>query len=690
MSAPLAFEIGVEELPASFVTGALEAMPALARQLLAHARLAHGAVHAYGTPRRLALFVEDLADRQPDLSEKVLGPPKAAAFDERGAPKQAAEGFAKKLGLDVSKLFVEETEKGAYVAGLREERGQEADQVLPGLLAELCRRIPFAKSMRWGKGEVAFGRPVHWLLALHGERLIEVSFAGASATRETRGHRFLAPSAFTLPHADRYVDALREAHVLVRAEERERVMCERLEEAARAAGGELVPDAFLVGENSSLVEEPHVLTGSFDPVFLTLPDEVTVGVMRGHQRYFALRDPRDGTLLPRYLAIVNTARAPGVIVRGNDRVLRARLADARFFVETDLAHGLAKRAPQLDRVVFQAKLGSVGERVRRLSQLVKDLGDPGPAAEAARLAKADLVSLIVGELPELQGIMGRWYALREGVSEDVADAIRDHYLPRSAGDAVPTTATSARLAVADRADALVGCFGIGLVPSGSADPFALRRAALGIVRIALEGPIDVDVRATLQAAHRAYREQDKPVGDEASVVAALDEFFRSRLTSFFGDRYPNDLVEACLGAWTGGSLRDLAARLEALEGFRRLPAYESLAVAFKRAYNIAKGAPVGAADPARMTEDAERALAERFASIAPALDGAVERADYAAALTLVAEQLREPIDRFFEQVFVMDPDPAVRDNRLRLLGTIARTLTAIAHFHRLGAQPSSS
>jgi glycyl-tRNA synthetase beta chain len=690
MSAPLVFEIGVEELPASFVTGALDALPGIARELLAHARLAHGAVYAHGTPRRLTLLVEELSDRQPDLSEKVLGPPRAAAFDESGAPKKAAEGFAKKLGLDVGQLFIEETDKGAYVAGVRQERGKSAAEVLPVLLAELGRRIPFPKSMRWGQGDVAFGRPVHWLLALHGERLVDVTFAGAAAGRETRGHRFLAPEAFAVPHASRYVDALRDAHVVVSVEERQRVMRERLEEAARAAGGELVPDAFLMGENASLVEEPYVITGSFDPVFLALPEEVIVGVMRGHQRYFALRDPSTGTLLPRYLAVVNTARAPEVIVRGNDRVLRARLADARFFVDTDRAHGLDARVPQLDQVVFQAKLGTVGERVRRLAQIVGALGDDGPAAAAARLAKADLVSLIVGELPELQGIMGRWYALREGIAEDVADAIRDHYLPRGAGDAVPTAVASARLAIADRADALVGCFGIGLVPSGSADPFALRRAALGIVRIALEGPLDVDVRATLRAAHAAYQGQGKPVADEATVLAALDEFFRARLASYFGERYPTDVVDACLGAWSGGSLRDLAARLEALEGFRRLPAYESLAVAFKRAFNIAKDAPEGAPDPAIMTEEAERALAERFATIAPALRASVERAEYAGALALVAEQLREPIDRFFEQVFVMDPDAAVRDNRLRLLGSIARTLTAIAHFHRLGAQPSAS
>jgi glycyl-tRNA synthetase beta chain len=466
-------------------------------------------------------------------------------------------------------------------------------------------------------------------------------------------------------------------------------MLERLERAASDAGGALIEDEFLVRENAAMVEEPHAVCGSFDGAYLALPEEVIVAVMRGHQRYFALRG-RDGRLLPRYLAVVNTSRAPDIIVRGNDRVLRARLADARFFVEEDRKHSLEERACGLDRVVFQAKLGTVGERVARLAAIVHALGDAGPAAQAARLCKADLLTLIVGELPELQGVMGCIYARDEGIAHEVAYAIRDHYLPRSAGDEVPPTLTSARLAVAERADSLVGCFGIGLVPSGSADPFALRRAAIGIVRIALENKFDFDVhvRATLRATHDAYRAQDKPVGDANAVLASLDEFVRGRLRAYFGERHPTDIVEACLGAWDGGSVRDLAARLAALEAFRRLPAFESLAVAFKRVYNMAKNAPEGEADPTLMTEDAERALAERFSSLSGTLRESVSRGAYQDALSLVAEQLRQPIDRFFTEVFVDVADQKLRNNRLRLLGTIARTLTSIAHFQLLAAEPT--
>ncbi|HJL20339.1 MAG TPA: glycine--tRNA ligase subunit beta [Sandaracinaceae bacterium LLY-WYZ-13_1] len=694
MSRPLLLEIGVEELPASFVSTALEAMPRLATDAFARARLAHGEVRALGTPRRLTLVVEWLADRQEDLSEKVVGPPKAAAFAEDGTPKKAAEGFAKKLGVSVEALTIEQTDKGPYVTGMREEEGRPADSILPELLGALVPKIPFPKSMRWGPGEVAFGRPVHWICCLHDEEVVEVEFAGVRADRRTRGHRFLADREYDLKHADEYVDTLREAHVLVVPEERRRVMNERLAAAAKGAGGELVEDAFLVEENMSLVEEPHVICGSFDEAFLELPDEVTIEVMRGHQRYFALRAD-DGRLLPRYLAVVNTNEAPEIITKGNDRVLRARLADAEFFVREDLERSLDAMVDGLRNVVFQAKLGTVFERVDRFQHVLDDWvtadeDDLDAAEQAARLSKADLVSLIVGEFPELQGTMGRWYAEKAGVGAAIARAVEEHYRPRGASDEVPATRLGAHLAVVERADALVGCFGIGLIPTGSADPFALRRATLGMIRVALEGPIDVDVARLLGLAWDAYHHQHKPVGSKAEVLDQLDEFFRGRLRAFLGDRAPTDLVDACLGAWDGGSLRDLDARLRALEAFRRLPAYESLAVAFKRAHNITKDAPDGAFDAGRLTEDAEKALARRWASVRARIAEATAAGRYTEALTLVAEELREPIDRFFDEVFVMVDDEAVRDNRLRLLADIARTLSAIAHFHLLGDEADPS
>lgn len=684
MTAPFLFEIGVEELPASFVHGALDALPGLVRGHLADARLAHGDVRALGTPRRLAVWVDALADRQRDLSEQVLGPPARVAVADDGSFTKAALGFARKQGVDASALTIEETDKGRYVAFQREEPGRPAADVLPPLLERLVGEIPFRKSMRWGAGDVAFGRPIHWLVALHGDAVVPARFAGIEAGRTTRGHRFLAPDAVEVPRADAYVDTLRSVHVLVDPEERTRRMEEALEAAARDLGGELVPDPFLVGECASLVEAPHVVPGGFDEAFLALPEGVVVSVMRDHQRYFAVRGSGGDRLLPAYLNVVNTALDPATIRRGNDRVLRARLADARFFVEEDRKRSLASRVDDLRAVVFQSKLGTLHDKAERIAALAPTLapGAEAAAAEAARLAKADLTTLIVGEFPELQGDMGRFYALADRVDGVAADAIRDHYLPRGASDAPPRDPVSAAVGVADRIDTLVGCFGVGLRPSGSADPYALRRAALGIVRTALEGPIDVRLGDLVRAARAAY-----PAGvlatDAAALERDLDEFFRARLRAAFAEKHDTEVVDACLGAWDGQSVRDLAARVRAVEAFQTLPAYESLLVAFKRTYNIAADAPPGEPDPGRFEAPEERALAERFDALKPRVRSAVEAGDYETALRTVADELREPIDAFFDAVFVMVDDEDLKANRLRLLGGIARTLTRIAHFHVL-------
>ena len=688
MARTFLFAIGTEELPASFVARALEAMPAIARELLGSARLAHGEVTALGTPRRLALVVRELEERQADLSEEVIGPPKGVALGADGKATKAGEGFARKQGVDASALRVVTTDKGEYVAVTREAKGEGAAAVLPGVLGALCARIPFQKAMRWGEGDVAFGRPVHWLVALHGRDEVAFEFAGVRSGRTTRGHRFLAPGPITLASADEYVDRLRDAHVIVDPVERRERMESALAAKAKELGGELIEDPFLVGECLSLVEEPHVVAGGFDPSFLDLPESVIVSVMRGHQRYFAVRKPGGG-LLPRYLNVVNTALDPENIARGNDRVLRARLADARFFVDEDRKVTLEARVSKLDAVVFQTKLGSIGDKVRRLRQLAPALSAKGVAEHAqvieraAQLCKADLITLIVGEFPELQGEMGTFYAREQGEPEHVAEAIAAHYLPKGAGDDVAKTIPSAALAVADRADTLVGCFGIGLVPTGSADPFALRRAAVGIVRTALEGPIDVRIRELASAAHAFIVAQGAALAPEPDVTTALDEFFRARLRAFYGERFPGDLVEACLGAWDGQSVRDLDARVRAVARFRELPEYDSLAVAFKRAFNIAKDAPEGEAQRALLTDQAERTLAETFDALRPTVEAAVDRGAYEEALSTIARDLRKPIDRFFDEVFVMVDDEDVRNNRLRLLGTIARTLTSIAHFHQL-------
>ncbi|MGB8328966.1 MAG: glycine--tRNA ligase subunit beta, partial [Polyangiales bacterium] len=555
MSSEFLLEIGTEELPASFVTHALRSMKACAAEMVGQARLGTDALetHEMGTPRRLALRIRGLAPRQPDRHETIMGPPWAAAFDASGSPKNAATGFAKKHGVSVRELRKQTTDKGDYVSVQVHETGRATTAVLAEMLPQLCQRISFPKSMRWGPGEVAFGRPIHWLVSLLDNEVVEFEFAGVRAGRATRGHRFLAPQSFDLARASDYETALERAHVIVDLEHRKDLMMQGLLTAAKSLGGVLEADAFLADECTSLVEEPFVVPGRFDESFLALPDAVVVSVMRNHQRYFAVRSSKGGVLLPVYLNVVNTAQDPETIAKGNDRVLRARLADARFFVEEDRKAPLADRLQKLESVVFQSKLGTMGEKVRRLQVNARALAersgvDVAACVEAARLCKADLETLIVFEFPELQGEMGRWYALQEGADPAVADAIRDHYRPQGADDGVPMQPVSAVVAVADRIDTLLGCFGIGLAPSGSADPFALRRAALGIIRIALEGPLDIDLRELLGQAYAAYGEQ-APLAALAELRGSLDEFFRGRIRGLLKDSYGTDVIDACLGAW---------------------------------------------------------------------------------------------------------------------------------------------
>lgn len=687
------FEIGTEELPVSFVLSALNAWPALCERELAAARLKYDSVDVFGTPRRLALMIHGLASRQADLHERVQGPPKSVAFAPDGSLSRAGQNFVTKLGIDAAALDVVSTPKGDYVMAERHLAGRSAAEVLVELVPNLAHQIPFPKVMRWGEGQHAFGRPVHWLVVLLDAQPLDVEFAGIRADRNSRGHRFLAPAAVTISDATQYVHSLQRAHVVVQGDVRAAAITEQLLKRCGEVKGELVEDANLVKECAYLVEKPHVVAGHFDPAFLDLPEEVIVAVMRGHQRYFAVRNPNGGGLMPAYLTVANTAEDPQNVSRGNDRVLGARLADARFFVREDAKNTLAERVAALDGVVFQAKLGSMGAKVRRLTTLVGALSaltdgqlaaDAATSlAQAATLCKADLLTLMVGEFPELQGVMGRWYALNEGVAAPVADALRDHYFPKGAQSPVPTSPLSAILAAADRLDTLVGCFGAGIVPDGSTDPFALRRAALGLVRIASEGPCDFDLTRALCAAYDQYDPGQLKAREE--TVRQLDAFVRARLRAWYADKANTDVIDACLASWPLSTMGDLNARVTAVQAFRSSADYAVLATAFKRAFNIAKDVvKEGQVTEALLSEPAEVALAKAYQDLQPRLQEALACRAYDRALALAADGLRQPIDRFFDEVFVMDDNPAIRTNRLQLLGNIVHTLTHIADFRALG------
>jgi glycyl-tRNA synthetase beta chain len=682
----LLLEIGVEELPASFVEGALRALPELAEKRLAELRLAHQAIRAYGTPRRLALVVEGLASRQADLAEEVTGPPVKAAFKD-GVPTKAAEAFAAKLGVSVADLRRVETPKGEYLVGSREEKGQEAVALLPAALTQLIGAIPFRKSMRWGSSDFAFGRPIQWIVALLGDHLLDMEVAGIKSHRASQGHRFLHHGPVQIPDAAGYLAALRAAHVIADPEERARLMRERLEAAAKAAGGQLIEDDFLVHENLSLVEEPHVIVGGYEQEYLELPERVILEVAKGHQRYFGVRGA-NGELLPKYLSVVNTAESPENIRRGNDRVMRARLADARFFYREDMKTPLADRRQKLAGIVFQKRLGTVLGKAERVERLAKELGvllmlpeaTVMAAAGGAHLCKCDLVSLMVGELPELQGEMGRAYALAQGVAPEVADVIQTHYMPKGAADATSPTDAGALVAIADRLDTLVGCFAVGLTPTGAADPYGLRRACLGVLRTVLDRGFDLKLSEAFRAAYDGYGNVKLDL-QQADLVQKLGDFFADRLRGLLADKLPTDAVNASLGA--ADRPLDARARATAIAGLDATTR-ASVGEVFKRATNIAGKAPEG--DPTAPGADAhasERALFDAFVKMREELRGLVAAGSYKDAFGKIAV-LVPVLHQYFVDVMVMVDDAAVRDNRLRLMRSISESCGALAKLELLG------
>jgi glycyl-tRNA synthetase beta chain len=693
----LVFEIGTEELPAGFQKPALEWMAAEINKALDDARLngegeaqrANIATHA--TPRRLALIVTAIAEKASDVRRKLSGPPAKQARQE-GKWTKAAEGFARKAGVPVDALKIE----GDRVVVEQHVRGQTAAEVLPPILEEIIRGIPFRKSMRWDWLETdAFARPVHWIGATLDGKPLPVKFADVTSAPKTRGHRFAAPQELPLPAAKDYVAALRKAHVLADWAERSKRIAEEVARGAREASGVARPDPDLLETVTGLVEEPFAVTGYFDREFLQLPPEVLISEMRGHQKYFAVQNDK-GELLPAFVAISNTkVRDPAVSRRGYERVLRARLSDGKFFFDEDRKVPLRSRLEKLGRRTFIQSLGTELERVERLRELALWLhgatgrGDPRQLAEAAELSKADLTTGMVGEFPELQGAMGRIYALQQGVEPAIADAIFEHYLPRGAEDRLPSGDIGALLGMADRLDLLTGLFSLGKEPSGTADPFGLRRAALGLLRVTLARGYRFDMDEALRAAQKLHRK------DDPAVRERVWQFLLGRLEVLLKDKAQPDSIQAALH--TGA--RDLIAlekRLTALQTVREKSRarFEATVAAFKRIGNILaqaqqKGiAPVGF--QARLCKiSAEQALAAALEQSRERVSAALaEKEDYLAAYAALAE-LRPVVDRFFDEVMVMDPDAAQRDNRLALLRALHELFAPLADFSKLQVEKTA-
>jgi glycyl-tRNA synthetase beta chain len=688
-------EIGTEEIPAGFIPPVLEEIATGFRRKLEQERIEVGEIITWGTPRRLTMVAQGVAEVQAEVTQEVVGPPKAVAYDAEGQPTKALVGFAKAQGVAVEDLSEVETPRGLYLAVQRRTPGQPTPARLKEFLPEFILGLSFPKSMRWGSLKATFARPIHWVLARFAGQVVEFPVADVVSGRVTYGHRFLAPEPLEVTDAASYVKALRAAQVIVDPAERQALLEAELNQAAAEVGGEVVTNPGLVEENNYLVEYPSVVCGHFEDEFLALPDEVLITSMREHQRYFSLRG-RDGKLLPHFLAVNNTlARDPDLVRQGHERVLRARLSDAMYFYQVDRKVSLEERVEDLKGVVFHSLLGTSYAKMERFRALAdylykhstaenKAFGEISPELiqRAATLCKTDIVTEVVGEFPSLQGAMGRQYARLAGEDPRVAEALFSHYLPRHADDLLPEDPVGALVGMADRLDTICGIFGVGLSPTGTADPYGLRRHALAIIRILRHHRLHLD----LPDAVLASLDLQKGVISRTPEETALEvlDFFQTRLQHLLlGEGYDHETVAAVLAS-SGRDVVDAADKVKALEDIRQSPDFPALAMAFKRVINISLGAEPGEVTPLLFEHPEEKLLAEAAALMESEVEQALARRDYPAACRALAN-LKGPVDAFFEKVLVMAEDPKLKENRLRLLARISQTFLQMADFSKITA-----
>ncbi len=686
MSAELFLELGTEEIPAGFLPAAMADLERLLFKELKNARIHCGEVRTFATPRRLGIAAVGVALQQERQELNVAGPSVKVAFDGDGRPTKAALGFARSNGVEVADLSRVTTDKGEYLHLSRVIEGRPTAELLPEILPRLIGSLSFRKSMRWKDLEIRFARPMHWIVALFDGAVVPFAYGNLTSGDRSRGHRFMAPETFRVTSCEQFLAAAEKHFVIAEPARRRTLIAAELERAAREAGGRLNPDPELLDEVCNLVEYPVAVSGFFEERYLALPRELLITTMREHQRYFTLLDER-GALLPRFITVSNTrVEDPKVVSRGNERVLRARLADAMFFWDEDRRIPLESRLENLKNVIYQASLGTSYEKVMRFRELAVGLArrhDPSVeklVERAALLAKCDLETGMVYEFPELQGVMGREYARLEGEDERVARAIFEHYLPVQAGGELPSDSVGAFVSIADKIDTICGCFGVGLIPTGTADPYALRRSALGILNIVLEQGYRLSLPELIRQSLALL--EDKLQRSEQEVAAEVEAFVRQRFFhQLVAQGHPQDLVDAVLSA-NFDDPADALARVQALAAFRGRDDYQQLVVAFKRAGNIIKGGVEGPVEPALFEGDCEKQLFAALEKAAAECRRRVAASDYGTALQVVAG-LGPFVDAFFEGVMVMVEDEQVRVNRLALLTAVTRLLEQIADFSRL-------
>jgi glycyl-tRNA synthetase beta chain len=700
----LVFEIGCEEIPAGMLARAEEELRTNIAKLLTVESLIDGVtVETFSGPRRLTARVRGLIPKQADVTSDVTGPPKSVAFDNEGFPTRAALSFAEKQGLQVKDLYVIQTPKGEYLAARQVKRGRTAEEILSEILPRAIHDLTWPRSMTWtGIDGARFIRPIRWLLAVLDGKTLKFPYGGVTSGDKTFGHRFIGKGDLTVRNFAEYENKLSANRVIVRPLARREKIERELTQLARKGGFQIHEDTALKNLVCYLNEYPSVIQGDFDSEFLNLPDEILVTVMRGHQKYFAVENKR-GELAPHFLAVINLAKdARGLVRAGHERVLRARFADAQFFWKADQKVPLANNLPKLERVTYESRLGSYRDKVERVRSIARWLTEQwyssgmiearvAEADRAAELAKCDLATEMVREFPELQGIVGGLYARAQGEPDEVADAIYDHYRPVGLTDPIPRNVTGCAVALADKLDSIAGCFTVGVAPTGSSDPYALRRAALGIVKIILEKKLPVSLSLAVGAAAKALLVHKPKKGISTEQEAQVFEFILDRAKFILRDRdgFAYDEVNAVFRAGAE-DLVDAQKRLVALKSIRKSKNFEPLAVSFKRVRKILEKADLGSSAGRHVqaelfNHDAERELYAGMREAAARVQTAKRAGKYQEALEIIAG-LRKTVDRFFEEVMVMVEDERIRTNRLTLLSELLKEFTTVADFSEIGSE----
>ncbi|MBU0484769.1 MAG: glycine--tRNA ligase subunit beta [Proteobacteria bacterium] len=685
MRQELLFEIGTEEIPAGYIAPALANMHAIMATKLNELDLSFKDITTVATPRRLTICVSELASRQEDRREEVLGPPKKAAF-AGDKPTKAAEGFAKSRGVSVDQLQIASTDKGEYIMVVVEKKGEETINLLPDLLNAIIKEMPFPKSMRWGAGRTSFARPIQWLLAIYNDQIVPCQANDVTSDKLTYGHRFMSPSAIEITDFTSYLHALRQAKVLADPSERREAANKEITRAAATTVGKILPDEELLDTVTNLVESPFAICGSFDEKFLELPREALITSMREHQKYFAVVNDK-GDLLPYFVAVNNTeTKDPIVAKAGHQRVLRARLEDALFFFHEDKNKKMVDRIDDLSGVIFQSGLGTMLEKTERIEKLAGTLANKlAPeltvnCQKAARLAKADLLTAMVNEFPSLQGVMGRVYALQEGENPEVAAAITEHYLPIRAGGELPVSVTGALVSLADRIDTIAGCFGIGKLPTGTTDPYGLRRLTLGLLYTISDKGFNLSLSAMTDEALNLY--QDKITEDVATAKQNIMEFIKGR---YVNDRIAGGIPIETVEAVTSTGFDDVAEcnlKISALTTISKEPAFPILAGSFKRVRNIIKEHQDTKVAEELLTEGAEKRLFAALQQAEKDTTPLLANRNYLSAMAVIL-QMKEPVDNFFDDVMVMAEDDKVKNNRLALLTAISKLFLKIGDFSKM-------